>query len=90
MLEEPTMANYKKVIIVGLGALIIQAITGLAQASVSESMLSALDKDKDGLISLKEATGNVALLENFNKVDLNEDGFISLQELSVSKLVEEE
>lgn len=83
------MANYKKILIVGLSVIIIQAIQGVAQASVSQTVLMFLDRDKDGLISLKEATRNITILEAFNIIDMNEDGFISLQELTASNLVKE-
>jgi Ca2+-binding EF-hand superfamily protein len=44
-------------------------------------LLELLDTDKDGFISLKEAVGDVSLLENFGLIDTNEDGKLSLEEL---------
>ncbi len=44
-----------------------------------EQIFKDLDKDEDGKISLKEAKGR--LKKDFKKVDLNEDCFITKEEL---------
>ncbi|MFT4654801.1 MAG: Ca2+-binding EF-hand superfamily protein [Kangiellaceae bacterium] len=80
------MITYKKIAIIGLSVIALQAITSLASVSAQESLLVTLDKDQDGLISLKEAAGHQKLLENFNAVDVNEDGYISMEELTASNL----
>lgn len=82
------MNTYKKTAIIGLSVIALQAITSLADVSAQESLLITLDKDQDGLISLKEATGHQKLLENFNAIDVNEDGYISIDELTASSLTE--
>ena len=51
-----------------------------------ENLMQLLDKDSDGLISLKEAAGHAKLLEQFNTIDINEDGYISIDELSLSQI----
>ncbi|WP_158968982.1 hypothetical protein [Paraglaciecola sp. L3A3] len=40
-----------------------------------------LDTDQDGLISLEEAQNDAFLSENFIKLDLNADGYLSKDEL---------
>ncbi|MGQ8366698.1 calcium-binding protein [Glaciecola sp. 1036] len=84
------MSNFKKVIIFGIVAAIVQALMGLAYAKDLEHNFATLDKDKDGLISLRESTANIELLKNFNKVDLNGDGFISQKEFSISASINQE
>ena len=44
-----------------------------------EKIMKDLDEDKDGLISYKEAKG--PLKDDFKKIDMNQDGFISKVEL---------
>ena len=44
-----------------------------------EQIMIDLDADKDGLISYKEAKG--PLKDDFKKIDMNQDGFISKVEL---------
>ena len=79
------MTGYKKAALIGLSVLAIQAITSLSNVSAQESLLATLDIDHDGLISLKEAAGHQTLLENFNLIDVNEDGYISMDELIASE-----
>lgn len=55
-------------------------------ANAQESLLATLDIDRDGLISLRESAGHRSLAENFHKIDVNKDGFISLLELEESKI----
>lgn len=80
------MTTYKKTAIMGLSVLALQALMSLANVSAQESLLATLDKDHDGLISLREAAGHKKLLENFNMVDVNEDGYISKDELAASHI----
>ncbi|MEO9533237.1 MAG: EF-hand domain-containing protein [Crocinitomicaceae bacterium] len=44
-----------------------------------EQIMKDLDKDKDGLISYKEAKG--PLKDGFKTVDLDQDGFVNMEEL---------
>ena len=80
------MSIYKKAGVIGLSVIALQAITSLAGVTAQESLLSTLDKDQDGLISLQEASGHQTLSENFMLIDVNEDGFISIDELMASEL----
>ena len=80
------MTTYKKTALIGLSVIVLQIFTSHANASVSENLLATLDKDHDGLISLKEATGHQQLLEDFNVIDINEDGYLSLDELIASDM----
>ncbi|MFT6269201.1 MAG: Ca2+-binding EF-hand superfamily protein [Alphaproteobacteria bacterium] len=80
------MNTYRKTAIIGLSVIALQAITSLANVSAQESLLTTLDKDQDGLISLKEAAGHQKLIDNFNVIDVNEDGYISMDELVASDL----
>lgn len=80
------MTTYKKTALIGLSFIALQALTSLASASAQESLLTTLDTDHDGLISLKEAAGHQKLLENFNLIDANEDGYISMDELIASDM----
>lgn len=80
------MSNYKKTAFIVLSVLSIQLVTTISNANAQESLLATLDTDLDGLISLKEAAGHAKLLENFNVIDVNEDGYISLEELATSEI----
>lgn len=44
-----------------------------------EKVMADLDLDKDGFISSREAKG--PLVDDFGKIDTNQDGLISLEEL---------
>ncbi len=65
----------------------------VAQAGAAEltpkatEMMAALDKDKDGYISLKEAVGDAQLLETFGAIDADQDGKLSADELLASLTV---
>jgi hypothetical protein len=80
------MTTYKKTALIGLSVIALQAFTSHASASVNENLLATLDKDLDGLISLKEAAGHQKLLEHFNVIDINEDGYLSMDELIASEM----
>jgi Ca2+-binding EF-hand superfamily protein len=83
------MANFKKLMTIALTIMLVQGLLALVVSSTAraqESLMTTLDSDQDGLISLHEAAGHRALLENFTKIDSNEDGFISLDELEVSEI----
>jgi hypothetical protein len=47
-----------------------------------EKVIADLDQDKDGKISKAEAKG--PLLDNFDKIDANKDGFITLDEMKAA------
>lgn len=78
------MNKTNKIILIGLSVIALQAIS--IAASAQESLMKTLDTDLDGLISLKEAAGHAKLLEQFNTIDVNEDGYISMDELNASEI----
>ncbi|MDT0594646.1 EF-hand domain-containing protein [Glaciecola petra] len=78
------MTKTNKIILIGLCVIALQAI-GIA-AIAQESLMKTLDTDHDGLISLKEAAGHAKLLEQFSIIDVNEDGYISMDELNASEI----
>ena len=83
------MADFKKLMKVALTIMLVQGMLALlisSAANAQESLLSTLDNDLDVLISLREAVGHKTLLENFNKIDSNDDGYISLEELRDSQI----
>lgn len=83
------MTDFKKLISVALTIMLVQGVFALlisSAANAQESLMSTLDNDRDGLISLREAIGHKTLLENFNQIDSNEDGYISLDELEASQI----
>jgi Ca2+-binding EF-hand superfamily protein len=80
------MTTYKKTALIGLSVLALQLMTSLSNVYAQESLMATLDKDLDGLISLKEAAGHATLLEKFNVIDVNEDGYISMDELIASDI----
>jgi hypothetical protein len=84
--KEMMMTTIKKTLLISLSLLALQGIATAAIANSQESLMATLDKDLDGLISLKEAAGHAKLLEKFNQVDLNEDGYISIDELFASDI----
>jgi len=84
------MTIYKKTALIGLSVIALQAITSLAGVNAQENLMATLDKDNDGLISLKEAASNQELLENFNSIDINEDGYISMDELIAGDMTDDD
>lgn len=83
------MRMYKKIMILGMSVIILQAVTAVSQANAQESRYTSLDRDQDGLVSLREAAGDSEVLENFTRVDINEDGFLSMDELLYSPFLKE-
>jgi hypothetical protein len=84
-----TMTDIKKFMRIALSIMFFQGVIALlisSNANAQESLMTTLDNDQDGLISLREAKGHRSLLENFNKIDSNEDGYISLDELEESNI----
>ncbi|MCW8091474.1 calcium-binding protein [Alteromonas sp. ASW11-130] len=53
-------------------------------ANAQADLLTKLDMDQDGVISLKEAVSNTDLLRQFGRIDTNEDGKLSPEELKAS------
>lgn len=82
------MNTFKKIAAIGLTIVALQTITSLAGVNAQESLFATLDTNRDGQLSLREAAGHFQLLEKFNEIDLNEDGYISMDELSSSRLSE--
>lgn len=83
------MTNFRKLMTIALSIMLVQGALALlisANASAQESLMNTLDNDQDGLISLREAVGHESLLENFNRIDRNDDGYISLDELTASRI----
>lgn len=83
------MTDFKKLMTIALSIMLVQGALALlisSTANAQESLMSTLDSDQDGLISLREAAGHRILLENFNTIDSNEDGYISLDELEASQI----
>jgi len=60
-----------------------RAITKVLAKAPSDTGFKALDGDSDGKISLKEAVKNPALVEQFNKTDVNKDGAITVDEYAM-------
>jgi hypothetical protein len=64
----------------------IITFTSLNSSAQSEAMsVHALDTDKDGLLSASEAKADITLSAIFTELDINQDGFLSRQELDVEK-----
>jgi len=53
------------------------------QLLASEKAFNALDSDKDGLLSLAEASTSKNLKKNFSKVDFDNDGVLSAGEYTI-------
>ncbi|MBF7073181.1 calcium-binding protein [Glaciecola sp. MH2013] len=83
-MAEFKFSDFKKMMTLALSIMLVQGVLALLVANAAnaqESLMTALDHDQDGLISLREAVSDKDLLENFNKIDTNDDGFLSLDEL---------
>lgn len=57
----------------------LMAASGLVAAQVD--IITALDLDKDGRISLGEAAADKSLSDAFTTLDINEDGYLTADEL---------
>lgn len=53
---------------------------GQGMAMTGDADWDALDSNKDGFLTKDELTGSPALVHNFDKVDTNHDGKISMDE----------
>lgn len=56
--------------------------------AAQEEVFTSLDTDSDGLISESEAQAHSALAGIFSQLDLNADGYLSLDEFSQANLSE--
>ena len=79
------MKRIEKIFLILLSVAALQAVS-VANANAQTDLMTQLDADQDGLISLKEAVSNTALLRNFGLIDQNEDGLLSMEELLESEL----
>ena len=61
--------------------LITVFMTFVASSSFAAD-LSALDVDKDGLISKDEASASQTLIEQWDVLDVNKDGYLQKDELA--------
>lgn len=66
--------------------LLQMGVVGSVNAGQANMLMQKLDKDNDGFISLKEAVQHVELLRNFGLIDDDEDGKLTVTELTKSKL----
>jgi hypothetical protein len=57
----------------------------VAEAAPADENFKALDANKDGKISLKEAVKDKALSGQFDTIDANHDGMISAEEYASAK-----
>lgn len=63
-------------------------LAGIAAPVIAQpDLISLLDSDKDGTISLKEAVRDTALLQQFGQIDVNGDGFLTREELEKVELI---
>lgn len=69
-------------IIVAGAIMLVQGLLAATIVYAEQQVVDDLDIDQDGFLSLREAAVSRYLLENFNKIDLNEDGLISKEEFS--------
>jgi hypothetical protein len=81
------MRNYKKVMIIGMSLIVLQALTMASYAKARDGLFFSLDTDQDGFLSLREAAGSAKILVNFTRVDINKDGHLSMEELHFSPIL---
>ncbi len=60
-------------------------IKSVIAASEAETMLRRLDKNRDGRLGYMEAMIEVELADKFIERDTNRDGFLSKEELTITK-----
>ncbi len=77
------MKRLERLFLFTIAAIAVQS-TLIANANAQVDLLTKLDMDQDGFISLKEAVSNTDLLRNFGMIDSNEDGKLSPKELKDS------
>lgn len=65
-----------------LAAALQFTLNGKAFAQEHDELITEIDLDEDGLISIREAVANLQLLASFGKIDANGDGKISPEELA--------
>ncbi|GAA0853472.1 hypothetical protein [Aliiglaciecola litoralis] len=59
------------------------SFNSMAQSDI----LTQMDLDEDGMISIREAVADPVLLASFGKIDTDGDGKISAQELAESQIM---
>ncbi|GAB5382181.1 MAG: hypothetical protein Alis3KO_20450 [Aliiglaciecola sp.] len=81
----------KKSLLTGLSVLTLALIyaTLSAPAYAQSDLISEMDQDEDGMISIREAVANPSLLASFGKIDTDGDGKISLKELEETQLLKQ-
>ncbi|RDV25281.1 calcium-binding protein [Alteromonas aestuariivivens] len=82
------MKRIEKLFLLLFTAAVIQTIV-VANANAENKgpldIISKLDVDQDGFISIKEAISDTELLRQFGKLDVNEDGKLSDREILASQ-----
>lgn len=68
----------------GVAAILAVLIT--LPSIAQQSFYSRLDKNRDGVISIKEAVSEPAFLASFGEIDKNRDGKITPHEFFASQL----
>ncbi|TRY31022.1 EF-hand domain-containing protein [Aliiglaciecola sp. M165] len=81
----------KKSLLIGLSVFTLALIqaTLSAPAYAQSDLISEMDQDEDGMISIREAVANPSLLASFGKIDTDGDGKISLKELEETQLLKQ-
>ncbi|MCW8107823.1 calcium-binding protein [Alteromonas ponticola] len=77
------MKRLEKILLLTFTVVAVQT-TLIANAKAQADLLTKLDMDQDGFISLREAVSNTDLLRHFGMIDTNEDGKLSPEELKAS------
>lgn len=77
----------------GLGLALFALVSAMqffasAQAYGQTDIISQMDQDEDGLISIREAVADPELLAAFGKIDTDGDGKLSQQELRAAQIAE--